>query len=416
MRKKLFQTFVATSLALCLCVSAALPAAAVYDLPVEPYGEDESILLINMDTGEVLLDQNADTLRYVASTTKMMTALLLIESGYDLDTVITISADLTAEFELIQIENGADMDLIIGEQITMRELLYGLLLCSANDAASVIAYELAGDIDTFVGWMNTRAKELGCTKTNFTCPHGLYDTGNASTATDLAIIATACAAQPLYMEVANTLTYTIAANNMHSSEREVKTTNFMINPESDYYREYINGMKTGFTTLAGRCFVTTASEDGENYLLVVLNSIQNDIYDECGNILDWAFENFETYEFLSEDELLGEVLLRDSYDAEVIPATASVSVSGFAKLDDDITYEVDLVEELKAPVFTGDFIGTVSVYREGKLVETVDILSPADYANSTAVDLQNTILMLPFLLGGLSLLTIATRLVAKLKK
>ncbi|MFI3168551.1 MAG: D-alanyl-D-alanine carboxypeptidase [Faecalibacterium sp.] len=416
MRKKLFQKLVATSLAFGVLLAAALPAAALYDLPVEPYGEDESILLMNMDTGEVILDQGADTIRYVASTTKMMTALLLIESGYDLNTVVTVSTDLTAEFALIQVENGADMDLKIGEEITMRELLYGLLLRSANDAASVIAYELAGDIDTFVSQMNARATALGCTKTNFTCPHGLYDTGNASTANDLALIAAACAAEPLYMEVANTLTYTIAANNMHSSEREVTSTNFMIDPESDYYREYINGMKTGFTTLAGRCFVTTATQDGEEYLLVVLNSIQNDIYQECADILDWAFANFDTYEFLSEDEALGEVLLLKSYDAEVIVATAEHSVSGFANLADDIIYTVDLIEEIEAPVAVGDYLGSVSVYREGVLIETVDILSPADYANSTAVDVKNTLTMLPFLLAFVFLLAVATRIASKLKK
>ncbi len=414
--RTLFQKIIATSLALCFVAALSLPAAAVYDLPVEPYGEDESILLIHMDTGEVLLDQNADTIRYVASTTKMMTALLLIESGYNLDTVVTISADLTAEFALIQTENGADMDLIIGEEITMRELLYGLLLCSANDAASVIAYELAGDIDTFVSWMNARAVDLGCTKTNFTCPHGLYDTGNASTANDLALIAAACAAEPVYMEVANTQSYTIAANNKHSSERTVKSTNFMMDPESEYYRSYISGMKTGFTTLAGRCFVTTATQDGESYLLVVLNSVQNDIFAECGEILDWAFENFDTYEFLSTETSLGEVVLFDSYDAELIPVTASSAVSGFAKLDDDITYTVDLVESVKAPVTTGDLLGTVSVYRAGVLVETVDVLSPADYANSTAVDVKNTITLIPFLLAGLFLLAIATRFTANLKK
>ncbi len=413
MRKKFIQKLVATSLALTLALAVALPAAAVYDLPVEPYGEDESILLINMDTGEVLLDQGADTIRYVASTTKMMTALLLIESGYDLDTVVTISTDLTAEFELIQVENGADMDLEIGEQITMRELLYGLLLRSANDAASVIAYEVAGDIDTFVNQMNDRAKELGCTKTNFTCAHGLYDTGNASTATDLAIIATACANEPLYMDVANTVTYTVAANNMHSSEREITTTNVMINPESDYYRDYIQGMKTGFTTLAGRCFVTTASKDGENYLLVVLNSIQNDIYEECGNILDWAFESFDTYEFLAEDEYLGEVLLMNSYDAEVIAVTPEYSVSGFAKLDDDITYTVDLVEVLEAPVAEGEVLGTVSVYREGELVETMELYTQQSYANATVVDMRNTAVLVPVLLLCLAVLTIATRLVSK---
>ncbi len=416
MRKTLFKKIIATSLALALAAGLALPAAAVYDLPVTPYGEDESILLINMDTGEVLLDQGADTIRYVASTTKMMTALLLIESGYDLDTVITISEDLTDEFELIQVENGADMDLIIGEEITMRDLLYGLLLRSANDAASVIAYELAGDIDTFVSWMNTRAAELGCTKTNFTCAHGLYDTGNVSTATDLAIIATACANEPLYMETASTVTYTVAANNMHSTEREITTTNFMINPESDYYRDYISGMKTGFTTLAGRCFVTTASQNGEEYLLVVLNSIQNDIYVECADILEWAFENFDTYEFLSADEYLGEVLLTDSYDAEVIAVTPTYSVSGFGKLDDEITYEADLIEELKAPVEQGEYIGSVSVYRQGVLVETMELFTEQAYANATAVDFKNTMVMLPFLLGGVFLLAIVSRLIAKLKK
>ncbi len=416
MRKTLFKKIIATSLALALAAGLALPAAAVYDLPVTPYGEDESILLINMDTGEVLLDQGADTIRYVASTTKMMTALLLIESGYDLDTVITISEDLTDEFALIQVENGADMDLIIGEEITMRDLLYGLLLRSANDAASVIAYELAGDIDTFVSWMNTRAAELGCTKTNFTCAHGLYDTGNVSTATDLAIIATACANEPLYMETASTVTYTVAANNMHSAEREITTTNFMINPESDYYRDYISGMKTGFTTLAGRCFVTTASQNGEEYLLVVLNSIQNDIYVECADILEWAFENFDTYEFLSADEYLGEVLLTDSYDAEVIAVTPTYSVSGFGKLDDEITYEADLIEELKAPVEQGEYIGSVSVYRQGVLVETMELFTEQAYANATAVDFKNTMVMLPFLLGGVFLLAIVSRLIAKLKK
>ncbi len=416
MRTKLLQKLVSLALVVGLCVSIAMPAAAVYDLPVTPYGDDESIYLINMDTGEILLDQSSTTIRYVASTTKMMTALLLIESGYDLDMVVTVSDELTDEFALIQTENGADMKLVIGEQITMRELLYGLLLRSANDAASVIAYELAGDIDTFVSWMNARAVELGCTKTNFTCPHGLYDTGNVSTAQDLALIAIACANEPVYMEVANTLTYTIAANNMNSSERTVTSTNFMIDPESEYYRDYINGMKTGFTTLAGRCFVTTASQDGENYLLVVLNSLQNDIYDECGAILDWAFAQFDTIEFLPEDEPLGEVLLLNSYDAEIIATTPEHSVSGFANLDDAITYQVDLIEEIEAPVAEGDLLGTVSVYRAGALVETVDILSPASYANATAVDFKNTAILLPFLFAGIALLALLTRFFSNLKK
>ena len=107
--------------------------------------------------------------------------------------------------------------------------------------------------------MNQKAQELGCTSTSFTCVHGLYDYGNVSSARDLALIASACAANETYMKVANTLSYTLPATNLHQNERSITSTNLMLNPEYPYYRDYIRGMKTGFTTLAGRCYVTLPS-------------------------------------------------------------------------------------------------------------------------------------------------------------
>ena len=165
------------------------------------------------------------------------------------------------------------MNLRIGEKVRRIDLLYGLLVASANDAASVIASDLSGgSLPAFVAKMNQRAKELGCTDTNFTCVHGLYDYGNVSSATDLAKIAAACYQNPAYMQAANAVTYTLPATNLHSSERVISATNLMLNPEYPYYRGYIQGMKTGFTTLAGRCYVTYAQQDGHTYGLVVLGS------------------------------------------------------------------------------------------------------------------------------------------------
>ena len=254
----LFRRMAALLLTVVLAVSAALPGLAVYEMPIQTANEGESVYLFNADIDKPILDQNAGQQRYIASLTKMMTALLFLESGKDLNEEITIPTSLTQEFKDIQNANGSTMNLRIGETVRRIDLLYGLLVASANDAASVIANDVAGSLPSFVAMMNQKAQELGCTSTSFTCVHGLYDYGNVSSARDLALIASACAANETYMKVANTLSYTLPATNLHQKERSITSTNLMLNPEYPYYRDYIRGMKTGFTTLAGRCYFTFA--------------------------------------------------------------------------------------------------------------------------------------------------------------
>ena len=275
-------------LTLALTVALALPGGAVYAMPIQTANAQESVYLINAVTGEVLLDQNSDQQRCVASLTKMMTALLLLESGKDLDETITIPADLTEEFQMIRSQNGSTLLLAAGEQLRRIDLLYALLVCSANDAASVIAWDVAGSIPAFVQQMNARAAQLGCTGTRFSCPHGLYDDGNVSTAQDMAKIALACAQYELYRQIADTLQYEIPATNLHAA-RSIRSTNKMLDPENSCYRAYIHGMKTGFTTKAGRCYVTAAQQGDSIYGLVILGSDLKNIYAEAGAILDWAF-------------------------------------------------------------------------------------------------------------------------------
>ena len=278
-------------LTLALTVALALPGGAVYAMPIQTANAQESVYLINAVTGEVLLDQNSGQQRCVASLTKMMTALLLLESGKNLDETITVPADLTEEFQKIRSQNGSTILLAAGEQIRRIDLLYALLVCSANDAASVIAWDVAGSIPAFVQQMNARAAQLGCTGTRFSCPHGLYDDGNVSTAQDMGKIAIACAQYEIYRQIADTLQYEIPATNLHAA-RSIRSTNKMLDPENSCYRAYIHGMKTGFTTKAGRCYVTAAQQGDTIYGLVILGSDLKNIYAEAAAILDWAFAGY----------------------------------------------------------------------------------------------------------------------------
>ena len=286
--KKSCRRLAAWVLTLVLTVALALPGGAVYAMPIQTANAQESIYLINAVTGEVLLDQNSDQQRCVASLTKMMTALLLLESGKNLDETITVPASLTQEFQNIRSQNGSTILLAAGEQLRRIDLLYALLVCSANDAASVIAWDVAGSIPAFVQQMNARAAQLGCTSTQFSCPHGLYDDGNVSTAQDMGKIAIACAQYELYRQIADTLQYEIPATNLHAA-RSIRSTNKMLDPENSCYRAYIHGMKTGFTTKAGRCYVTAAQQGDTIYGLVILGSDLKNIYAEAAAILDWAF-------------------------------------------------------------------------------------------------------------------------------
>ena len=291
----LFRRAAALLLTAALALTLVLPGLAAYEMPIQTVNEGESVYLFNADIDKPILEQNADQQRYIASLTKMMTALLFLESGKDMNAEITIPASLTQEFKDIQNANGSTINLRIGETVRRIDLLYGLLVASANDAASVIASDVSGgDLTAFVARMNARASQLGCTTTHFSCPHGLYDANNYSTARDLAKIALACYANPTYRQVADTVLYQLPATNVHET-RTITTTNKLLQPGSAAYRSYAHGMKTGFTTKAGRCFVTFAQQDGHTYGLVILGSDLDNIYKEASELLDWAFTSPELH-------------------------------------------------------------------------------------------------------------------------
>ncbi len=395
MKDTLFRRSTALVLTLALMLCTALPGFAVYQMPIQTASDTESVYLFNLDTGKPILAQNADQPRYIASLTKMMTALLFLESGKDMNQEITIPTTLTQEFKDIQNANGSTMNLRIGETVRRIDLLNGLLVASANDAASAIASDVAdGNITAFVAQMNQRAKELGCTNTNFTCVHGLYDYGNVSTAEDLAKIASACYANETYMQAANSLTYTLPATNLHQTERTIKSTNLMLDPEYAYYRDYIRGMKTGFTTLAGRCFVTFAQQDGHTYGLVVLGSDMDNIYRECAEILDWAFASFADRPLVDTQTVLTTVPLTKCRSEEQVELYAANDLSGYGHADDAVTFTFSLPESVSATVKDGAVLGTATVYLDGYEMGTVDLVTHRAYVSDFRTDTKTTLVLM----------------------
>lgn len=294
--------FLALVLTAAFMTTAALSGFAVYAMPIQAAYPQESIYLFDADTGEALVEQNPDLPRCVASLTKMMTALLVLESGTDLSAGITIPASLTPELQSIRANRGHTIGLQAGETVRRIDMMYAMLLPSANDAASVLAVDTSGSLAAFAAQMNVRASQLGCTATHFTCPHGLYDGGNYSTARDMAKIALACYADPTYRQIADTMSYKLPATNVHPA-RTVTTTNKLLQPGSGYYRSYSHGMKTGFTTRAGRCFVTFARQDGHTYGLVILGSNSQNIFREAAELFDWAFTSPELHPAPAEPEV-----------------------------------------------------------------------------------------------------------------
>ena len=404
----LFRRGLALVLTLAVAVSAALPGLAAYPMPIQTASETEAVYLFNADTGKTILNQNADQQQYVASLTKLMTALLLLESGKDLNGEVTVPTALTQEFKDIQNANGTTMGLRIGETVRRIDLLYALLVSSANDAASVIACDVGGSVLDFVKQMNARAEELGCTGTNFTCAHGLFDYGNVSTAQDIAKIAAECYKNPTFVQVSSTAAYTLPATNLHQNERSIASSNPMTDSGSEYYRSYVKCIKGGFTTLAGRCTVAFAEKDGHTYGLVILHSDTNSIYTECGQLFDWAFESFADRPLVDTQTVITTVDLTKCRTEPAVELYAAAPVSGYGHADDIVTYSFDLPESVAATVKSGSVVGSATVYLDGYEVGTVDLVTHREYVSDFRTDTKATALLLCALLFILAALTAVT--------
>ncbi len=293
-------------------------------------------IVMEQETGTVLYEKNADKKCYPASITKIMTALLALENC-DLDEKITFSEEAVYKNE----GDTSHISREVGEKMTLESALYGMMLESANECAWAIGEHVAGgSMDDFVGMMNAKAKELGCTGTHFANPNGLPDADHYVTAHDMALIARAAYQIPKFQEICGTRAYTIPADNK-KPEYYCNNTHGMISNHrgSSNLYDYAVGGKTGYTDEAGNTLVTYAKKDGMTLLCVVLDSSNPAHYEDTERLFEYCFSNFTTMKVkdhvslsdLNDESATGmlsdkiDLIRIDPSDVVVLPTTASFS-------------------------------------------------------------------------------------------
>ena len=324
--------------------------------------------VLEVTTGRTLFCQNEKERLPMASTTKIMTALMVIEGG-NLDKVVTISEQAVGV-------QGSSIYLKKGEQFTRKSLLYALLLESGNDVAVALAIDAAGSVSDFVDRMNARAKQLGAVDTHFANPHGLPSTQHYTTAHDLAVIAATALKDPTFSQIVNTKTIVITPQT-EGTRRTLQNHNKLL-----WEFDGACGVKTGYTKAAGRCLVASAKRDGKQVVAVVLNA--PDMWEDSRLLLDTALKDLQWVTLKQLGDVMGTVgvdygLNRTIQGILKTDLLASVTEQEKPRLK----VEVDLPKSVKAPVQKGDAIGRATLTLDGvKLCES-DILSDRDVKENT---------------------------------
>jgi D-alanyl-D-alanine carboxypeptidase len=336
-----------------------------FTLPLTALTADMNIsahhaVLYEPTTGTILYEKNSSERAPMASTTKIMTALVALKYG-DLDQKITIPE------EACGIE-GSSIYMQPGEILTLKDLLYALLLQSANDAATAIAIAIGGSVSDFAQMMNAEALSLGLENTHFTNPHGLDDPDHYTTARDLAKIAAAAMEIPTFRDMVSTVKYTIP----HASDGDMR---LLVN-HNKLLRMYDGavGVKTGFTKKSGRCLVGAAEKDGLTFITVTLDA-PNDWNDHI-RMFERGFEQLENRLLCAAGEFVCEVPLLDGSDRKIACTNAEPIYAVLPKNAPAPTVSVDLPHYLTAPAKAGKVVGTISYTYEGKTVADGSLIIP----------------------------------------
>lgn len=387
-------------LSVLMCISIlmgvfAFNSSAAFNSLLET--EADVVLLVNTDSDTVIFDKNAHKKTAPASITKMVTCILVLENCKDLNTKITCKREcLDGLYE----QNAATVGILAGETLTVNELLYCLMLPSAADAANMLADYIGGSIENFVVMMNDFVKGLGCEDTNFINAHGLdEDGGNITTAYDLYKIATYALKNPTFKEITGTLRHEIAPTEKYPYTRYLNNTNKMMNPAyRDYYSPYISGVKTGTTGMAGHCVISTASKNGYNYMLVVMNAPQYDIdgdnveenvaFTDSKKIYEWAFNNIVLTKVSDTTDVVTVVDIKYNWKvdhlrllpAKEMSALVPTGTESGSLLIRPIASETPTV--VKAPVEKGDVLGKAEILYGDDVVATVDLVAGESVSRS----------------------------------
>lgn len=340
----------------------------------------KTAVLIDADTGTILAEKNADQKMYPASLTKIMTAILAIEMG-NLSDVITVDDDTPYEI------SGSHIALEPGEILTLKDLLYALMLPSANDAASAIAKHYGKSTEEFVKLMNEKAKELGAYNTNFANPHGLHDENHYTTAADLALITKYAMTNETFKNIVGTVKYEIQPTNKKTETRYFTTLNKLLyNTSSNQiyvdggyispYYEYATGAKTGYTPEAGNCLVATASKNGTNLIAVAMNGVSLEMYQDAHNLFNFGFNEYESTTLISKNTYVKNIKIQNGDSKEISIITESDLKVLLQKNSQENIKSNVVINEINLPLKENDVVGKIEYSLDDKVIGSVNLITP----------------------------------------
>lgn len=386
-----------------LSISLIISSAKANSIP--PSVSADGVILMDATTGNILYSKNKDVKYPPASTTKIMTALLALENC-KLDEVVKVG-------KKPPLVDGSKIYIFENEKLTVKDLLYGLLLQSANDCAEALAEHISGSKENFAELMNKRAKELGCKNTTFKNPHGLYDDNHRTTAYDLSLILKELIKHPEYKEISTTSIYYIPPTNQTGAKRPIWNKNKLVQKNSDsYYPECIGG-KTGYTVQSKHSYVAAASRSNQTLIAILLHDTKHTYWSDVINLFNYGFNNFSLETFHSKGDSLGTYSINKNTEIPIVSAETSFYVKD-KNSDEKPQFKINDQNLIKRDFKKGDIILDASILYKNKNVGTLKIASNVDYStnNNLLASFKNTQITSSGLLKIASFITIGALVVA----
>ncbi|CDE97323.1 d-alanyl-D-alanine carboxypeptidase [Clostridium sp. CAG:567] len=357
-----------------------------------------SCILIEANTGKILYEKNSNDVRFPASTTKIMTAILTVENC-NLDDVATVSHNAVYSIPY----DYTHASLKEGEELTIEQLLYALMIPSANDAAIVLAEHISGSVEEFAKLMNKRAEELGCKNTHFVNPNGIHSKDHTSTSYDLALMGKFAMQNSIIRKIVSTTQFTLPATNKYSkADRTFNNSNDLLNTYSRYYYEGTTGVKTGYTGEAGNCIIASAKKNDFEVILVVLggestNTGLSQRYLDCKTLFDYAFNNYSLKTLNEKNAVLKQITVRGATEeTQNLNVLIKDKIEIFSENSADLSSlepEITLDENLMAPISANSAIGKITYNYDGQTYSS-DLIAETQVLSSDFLPLLFRILLI----------------------